>query len=101
MTVSRCSVCRGKKTVLGLGGLVKTCIGCKGVGYVSAVVADTIGERAVVRIPLTEKEVAPLVVKRGRKAKVAPVVVVAPEVDAVDVDDSVCDGEVFDGKEAV
>jgi hypothetical protein len=96
MTVSRCSVCRGKKTVLGLGGLVKTCIGCKGVGYVSAIKNESIGKSAVVQIPVEDKDGAPIVVKRTRKAKVVPVVAAIE-----DVGDSVSDGEVFDGKEAV
>ncbi len=38
--VKRCIVCRGTKTTLGLGGLIKPCQTCKGVGYVNAPVAD-------------------------------------------------------------
>jgi len=30
----RCGVCKGTKNAVGLGGIVKKCINCKGVGYV-------------------------------------------------------------------
>jgi|GEM_PF-3160346 hypothetical protein len=31
---ARCGVCRGTKKVTGLGGMVKNCLNCKGVGFV-------------------------------------------------------------------
>lgn len=34
MSVTRCDCCMGKKTVIGLGAIVKDCPNCKGVGYV-------------------------------------------------------------------
>ena len=34
MTTTRCETCVGKKTILGLGGLVKSCPKCNGVGHV-------------------------------------------------------------------
>ena len=32
--VMQCSVCRGRKQITGLGGMVKDCANCKGVGFV-------------------------------------------------------------------
>jgi transposase len=34
MTTQRCDCCIGKKTILGLGALIKECPKCKGVGHV-------------------------------------------------------------------
>lgn len=34
MTTTRCETCVGKKTILALGGLVKECPNCKGIGHV-------------------------------------------------------------------
>lgn len=34
MMYNRCDSCCGKKTILGLGGIVKDCSKCNGVGYV-------------------------------------------------------------------
>lgn len=31
---ARCGACRGTKKVTGLGGMVKNCLNCKGVGFV-------------------------------------------------------------------
>ncbi len=33
--IMRCDSCHGKKTVIGLGNIVKDCPACKGVGYVN------------------------------------------------------------------
>lgn len=32
--INRCRACSGKKKLLGLGGMMKDCIACKGIGYV-------------------------------------------------------------------
>lgn len=34
MTTTRCETCVGRRTIIGLGGLVKECPTCKGVGHV-------------------------------------------------------------------
>lgn len=34
MTTTRCDTCVGRRTIIGLGGLVKECPTCKGVGHV-------------------------------------------------------------------
>ena len=34
MTTTRCETCVGRRTIVGLGGLVKECPACKGVGHV-------------------------------------------------------------------
>lgn len=33
--ITRCDSCHGKKKLTGLGGMIKDCPACKGVGYVS------------------------------------------------------------------
>lgn len=37
MAITRCEMCMGKKTILGLGCLIKDCPGCKGIGHVKVV----------------------------------------------------------------
>lgn len=58
MAVMRCQGCSGRKTVIGLGSILKKCPSCNGVGYVT-----------VVEI---EKEVAPVVeaISHGEPEKV-------------------------------
>lgn len=34
--IARCTRCRGRKVVVGLGGMIKKCPDCKGVGFVSS-----------------------------------------------------------------
>ena len=34
MTTKRCETCVGRRTIVGLGGLIKECPACKGVGHV-------------------------------------------------------------------
>lgn len=35
--IKRCTKCRGSKIVMGLGGLERKCVACKGVGFESIV----------------------------------------------------------------
>ena len=37
MAVTRCTVCNGHKSILGLGNMVKKCHECKGIGFVSLI----------------------------------------------------------------
>jgi len=34
--IVRCDSCHGRKRLVGMGGMIKDCPACKGVGYVSA-----------------------------------------------------------------
>lgn len=34
MQTTRCDICKGQKTITGLGCLIKDCPGCKGAGHV-------------------------------------------------------------------
>jgi len=43
MTTTRCETCVGRRTIIGLGGLVKECPGCKGVGHVK--VAESVEQK--------------------------------------------------------
>ena len=36
MSSTRCDCCQGRRTVVGLGGMVVDCSNCKGAGYVRA-----------------------------------------------------------------
>ena len=35
--IQRCETCMGKKTIIGLGCLIKDCPSCKGVGHIKVV----------------------------------------------------------------
>lgn len=47
MSCDRCECCLGKKTVLGLGGIIVKCKHCFGVGYVSSDVAEVVPPKRV------------------------------------------------------
>lgn len=34
--IIRCECCVGKKTIIGLGGIIKKCPECKGIGFIDA-----------------------------------------------------------------
>ncbi|MGL6123767.1 MAG: hypothetical protein ACRC1W_12285 [Shewanella sp.] len=61
----RCECCGGKKNMLALGGLIKKCLVCKGVGHVSIkeVASDAIveSESVVKRVKAQKKKVIKVV----------------------------------------
>lgn len=40
MSVKKCALCAGKKEFFGLGGMLKKCIECHGIGFVTDADAD-------------------------------------------------------------
>lgn len=56
LSVTRCTCCSGRKTVLGLGGLLKPCRECRGVGYVTVAAPDVASVDVVVDIDKRSKE---------------------------------------------
>lgn len=34
MTLIRCVVCEGRKRLMGIGGMIKECYACEGIGYI-------------------------------------------------------------------
>ena len=55
--VIRCECCAGRKKIVALGGIVKDCGNCKGVGYVASIAPDKTVVAPVIRV------------KRGRKPR--------------------------------
>jgi hypothetical protein len=54
----RCECCGGKKNLLALGGLIKKCVVCKGVGHVStkeAIDKSAVESKSVVKRVRTQK----------------------------------------------
>jgi len=49
--IVRCETCKGKKKMMALGGLIKDCVGCSGVGFVSveSVVASVVDDASTTR----------------------------------------------------
>ena len=62
----RCECCNGKKTILALGGLIKKCRECSGVGHISTAVEKELTDEI---IPVKTK----IVVKKTVKRKAAGV----------------------------
>jgi DnaJ-class molecular chaperone len=64
MLTTRCECCAGKKTIIGLGCLIKDCPACKGVGHIK------VSEPAVMSVasttPVTQ-ETKPYVFKRDHE----------------------------------
>ena len=59
-----CSICRGRKKILGLGSMMKECPSCKGAGWIEIEVKTCCGE------PIEETMDIPKVKKKpGRKPK--------------------------------
>lgn len=47
MAVERCHGCHGRKTHIGLGGMERDCLTCRGIGFVTAVEAEPICDDVV------------------------------------------------------
>lgn len=54
MAYDRCSCCNGKKTIIGLGGMIKECKECNGVGHVKPV--EVVVEKKKRKPRVTSKE---------------------------------------------
>ncbi len=61
---ARCDCCKGRREVLGLGGMVKKCLSCMGIGWKNdVVVASAAVVEEVVQVP----EVLVTIDKRSRE----------------------------------
>lgn len=58
----RCTSCNGRKRILGMGGMEKECLPCKGIGWTEA-------EKPIVTLNVTNSNGSPVKVKKkpGRK----------------------------------
>ena len=63
---ARCECCKGRRELLGLGGMVKKCLSCNGIGWkaVVDVVVDT-----VVSEPRVREEESVSVVGMGKRVR--------------------------------
>lgn len=57
MTLIRCECCRGCKTVIGLGGMIKSCDACLGVGHVKVELGEAVVRSRVRRVKVKSEEV--------------------------------------------
>lgn len=97
----RCECCRGKKTILSLGGMTKKCTACKGVGHVDAakdVVSVTAEESAVIvkRVSAPKKRVVKRDIGKLDKRSKAYRDSVSVEKESVVVNDEPQNLELFD-----
>lgn len=47
--ITRCSSCQGKKTIIGLGAMIKDCPKCDGVGHIKVVLDhDKVAEQVAI-----------------------------------------------------
>jgi hypothetical protein len=73
--IQRCPCCIGKKTIIGLGAMIKDCPNCKGVGHIKVVLDhDKVKIQAAPfegKLPVESIERAVNSVRRGRPKKVS------------------------------
>ncbi len=56
--ISRCTCCDGRKKIIGLGGMIKECNGCNGVGFVDikkGCITGSVSENLLEDIPVKIK----------------------------------------------
>ncbi len=82
MAIDRCECCLGRKKIVALGGIVKDCINCKGVGYVASQALDSAVTTPVVRVKRARKPRA-LDVPPAPFVGIIPVNVIQSAVDSV------------------
>lgn len=70
MNMQRCDTCNGRKRTLGMGGIIKECKPCNGIGWIKL---DA--PKAVTMEKATEKleQIVPIKKKSGKKSKNAQI----------------------------